>query len=36
MRVDSPEAMEAMIATGMTEGMQVTYARIDALEAEAS
>lgn len=34
MRVDSPEAMEAMLATGMTDGMEVSYARIDALEAE--
>ena len=32
MWVDSPEAMEAMIATGMTEGMEVSYARIDELE----
>jgi uncharacterized protein YndB with AHSA1/START domain len=36
MRVDSPEAMEAMIATGMTDGMEVTYARIDELESEAA
>lgn len=36
MRVDSPEAMEAMLATGMTDGMEVSYARIDALEAEAA
>ncbi|MBP1807127.1 SRPBCC domain-containing protein [Rubellimicrobium aerolatum] len=36
MRVDSPEAMEAMIATGMTDGMEVTYARIDSLEREAA
>lgn len=36
MRVDSPEAMEAMIATGMTDGMEVTYARIDTLEHEAA
>ena len=34
MKVDSPEAMEAMIATGMTDGMEVTYARIDGLVAE--
>ena len=34
MRMDSPEAMEAMIATGMTDGMEVTYARIDELESE--
>jgi hypothetical protein len=32
MRMDSPEAMEAMIATGMTDGMEVTYARIDELD----
>ena len=32
MRMDSAEAMEAMIATGMTDGMEVTYARIDELE----
>ncbi len=32
MRMDSPEAMEAMIATGMTDGMETTYARIDTLE----
>ena len=32
MRLDTPEAMEAMIATGMTDGMEATYARIDALE----
>jgi uncharacterized protein YndB with AHSA1/START domain len=36
MRVDTPEAMEAMIATGMTEGMETSYARIDALETEAA
>lgn len=36
MRVDSPEAMEAMIATGMTEGMEVTYGRIDDLVREAA
>ena len=36
MRLDSPEAMEAMIATGMTDGMEVTYARIDTLEHEAA
>ena len=32
MRVDSPETLEAMVATGMTEGMEQSYARIDALE----
>ena len=32
MRVDTPEAMEAMLATGMTDGMETTYARIDDLE----
>ena len=32
MRMDTPEAMEAMIATGMTDGMETTYARIDTLE----
>jgi len=31
MRVASPETMEAMVASGMTEGMEVSYARIDAL-----
>ena len=36
MRMDSPEAMEAMIATGMTDGMETTYARIDTLEHEAA
>ena len=36
MRLDSPEAMEAMIATGMTDGMETTYARIDTLETEAA
>jgi hypothetical protein len=30
--VDTPEAMEAMLATGMTDGMEITYARIDELE----
>jgi uncharacterized protein YndB with AHSA1/START domain len=35
MRMGSPEAMEAMIATGMTDGMETSYARIDALEKEA-
>jgi uncharacterized protein YndB with AHSA1/START domain len=35
MRLDSAEALEAMLATGMTEGMEVTYARIDPLLAEA-
>ncbi len=32
MQMASPEAMEAMIATGMTDGMETTYARIDMLE----
>ena len=32
MQLDTPEALEAMIATGMTDGMEVTYARIDELE----
>lgn len=36
MRMDSPEAVEAMIATGMTDGMETTYARIDTLETEAA
>ena len=36
MRVDTPEAMEAMIATGMTDGMETTYSRIDTLETEAA
>ena len=31
MRVASPETMEAMVASDMTEGMEVSYARIDAL-----
>lgn len=33
MRLDTPEALEAMLATGMTDGMEITYARIDELEA---
>lgn len=33
MTMPSPEAMEAMLATGMADGMEVCYARIDALEA---
>jgi uncharacterized protein YndB with AHSA1/START domain len=36
MRVDTPEAMEAMLATGMTDGMETSYARIDALEPAAA
>ena len=30
MRVDSPETMDAMLATGMTEGMEASYARLEA------
>ena len=30
MQVDAPEIMEAMIATGMTDGMEASYARLDA------
>ena len=36
MRVDTPEAMEAMVATGMTDGMETSYARIDELEPAAA
>ena len=36
MQLDTPEALEAMLATGMTDGMEVTYARIDELEHEAA
>ena len=36
MRVDDAEAMDAMVATGMTDGMEASYARIDALEREAA
>ena len=36
MQVDTPEQMEAMIATGMTDGMEVTYGRIDDLVREAA
>jgi len=30
MRVDSAETMEAMLATGMTDGMELSYARLEA------
>ena len=36
MRLDTPEALEAMLATGMTDGMEITYARIDELEPAAA
>ncbi|WP_210530186.1 SRPBCC domain-containing protein [Rubellimicrobium arenae] len=36
MQVDDPASMEAMIATGMTDGMEWSYAQLDALEAEAA
>lgn len=36
MRVDSPEAMDAMVATGMTDGLEMSYARIDAQVREAA
>lgn len=31
MRVESPEAMDAMVASGMTDGMETSYARIDGI-----
>ena len=36
MRVDTPEARKAMLATGMTDGMETSYARIDTLEPAAA
>lgn len=30
MEVDSPETLEAMLATGMTDGMEASYARLEA------
>ena len=32
MRVDDPATMDAMVATGMTDGMAWTYDQLDALE----
>ena len=36
MRVDDPATMDAMVATGMTDGMAWTYDRLDALETQAA
>lgn len=36
MRMESAEAMDAMVATGATDGMEVTYARIDELDTAAA
>jgi uncharacterized protein YndB with AHSA1/START domain len=35
MQVDDVETMQAMIGSGMTDGMEASYARIDALEGAA-
>ena len=36
MTMPTAEALDAMVATGMTDGMEASYARLDALEREAA
>jgi uncharacterized protein YndB with AHSA1/START domain len=36
MSLPSPEALDAMVATGMTDGMEVSYAQLDALVRDAA
>lgn len=36
MRMDTAEAMDALVASGATDGMEVTYARIDTLDPAAA